>query len=156
MSKLKVLFLVFLLGFFGYWGVRVFAANPSKQVPKSSIGYIDMQKALASHPGAEKAMETLKSFQEERQKDLDAKIKGKELTEEEQKQITLLAQRYEGEIRKKDNELTLEILKDIKATIEKVAKGESLTVVLDQEAVFYGGVDITDLVIKELEGTKGK
>lgn len=150
MSKLKVLFLVFLLGFFGYWGVRVFAA----QAPKSSIGCIDMQRALASHPGAEKAMETLKSFQEERQKDLDAKIKGKELTEEEQKQITLLAQRYEGEIKKKDSELTLEILKDIKATIKKVAEEKSLTVVLDQEAVFYGGVDITDLVIKELEKQK--
>ena len=43
------------------------------------------------------------------------------------------------------------IFKDINLAIRTVANQKKLTVIVDKEAVFFGGVDITDDVIAELK-----
>lgn len=119
--------------------------------PQSTVGYIDLQKALTSHPQAKEAMEILRKFKKEREEDIQTKIKGKELSSEERQKITTLAQKYEQEIADKDVELTTMLLKDIQKMAGKIAKSLNLTVVLDQQVVVYGGVDITDMVIEKLK-----
>jgi outer membrane protein len=125
--------------------------SQSLTTQKCLIGVIDIQKAIVNHPKAEESMEILKNFQEERQQDLDSKTKNKELTAEEKEQINSLVSKYEKEIQDKDAELTNKLFESIKGAIEKVAKKKGLTVVLDKQSVFYGGVDITDEVIEELK-----
>ena len=42
--------------------------------------------------------------------------------------------------------------KDIRAAVEKVAKQQGVSVVLSRDVVLYGGVDLTDQVIKVVSG----
>jgi outer membrane protein len=114
------------------------------------IGTVDIQEAILKHPKAEESLNTLREFQAERQKDLDAKTKGKELTDEEKKQISELISKYEEEIENKDKELTAKLFEEIKLAIEKVAKRRGLILVVEKQSVFYGGIDITEEVIAEL------
>ena len=51
----------------------------------------------------------------------------------------------------KEKELMDPLMKDIEAAIKKVADKKGLTVVVDKNAVIYGGVDITDEVIKKMK-----
>jgi Skp family chaperone for outer membrane proteins len=119
---------------------------------KDSIAYLRLQYALTSHPNAKKAFQILKSFKEEREKDLQDKLKNKKkLSSEETKKIQELAQRYEQEIAKKDNELTAQLLGDIQKSAEEIAKEKGYGIVLDSQVVVYGGVDITKEVINYLK-----
>lgn len=154
MSKYaKSVLLVFIVGIFFYLfsQLQPRLGNLVITSPQSTIGYVDLQKALTSHPQAEAAIEILKKFQEEREEDLQAKVKGKELSPEERQKVNLLAQKYEQEIAEKDAELTRMLIKDIQKMAEKVAKNLNLTIILDRQAVVYGGVDITEDVIEKLK-----
>ena len=42
--------------------------------------------------------------------------------------------------------------KDIRTAVEKVAKAQGIGIVLNREVVLYGGVDLTDQVIKAIGG----
>jgi len=57
-----------------------------------------------------------------------------------------------GQVDKRKDELSKKITDDLKAAITKVAQAKGLTLVVDKIAVLYGGVDITDEVIKILNG----
>ena len=50
----------------------------------------------------------------------------------------------------KEKELMDPLMKDIETAIKKVADKKGLTVVVDKNAVIYGGVDITDEVSKAM------
>lgn len=142
---------LFLLTLLAFSQQKTSTLLPSSSSQKCLIGIIDLQKAIINHPKAKESMETLKNFQEERQKDLDSKTKGKELTDEERKQITELVSKYEEEIQELDRKLTEKLLEDVKTAAEKVAKKKGLIIVIEKEAVFYGGVDITEEVIQEMQ-----
>jgi outer membrane protein len=53
---------------------------------------------------------------------------------------------------KKRAELLGGLDKDIRTAVEKVAKQQGISVVLSREVVLYGGVDLTDQVIKAIGG----
>jgi outer membrane protein len=42
--------------------------------------------------------------------------------------------------------------KDIRAAIEKVARSQGIAIVLSRDVVLYGGVDLTDQVVKAISG----
>jgi outer membrane protein len=56
------------------------------------------------------------------------------------------------QVLKKRQELIGGLEKDIRAAIEKVAKEQGVGIVLSREVVLYGGVDLTDQVIKAIGG----
>lgn len=119
--------------------------------PSIPVGYLDMQKALFSHPKSKDAKEALQKFFEERQKDIDSKFgSNKNLTEEEQQQAKTLMSKYEQEIAEKDKELTDKLMADIQASMKKISQQKGLAVILDKQVVLYGGTDITDDVIKDI------
>lgn len=126
----------------------------SSAVSTLPIGYIDLQRILLLHPDTEPSMRELQKFQEERQRKLDEEIRGRELSPEEKDRISKVAERFEREIAEKDAELTGKIIRDIRNRVEKIAKNLNIQIVLDKEAVFFGGIDITENVIRELELTR--
>lgn len=128
----------------------------SAQVSKAAVpvGYLDMQKALFSHPKSKDAKEALQKFFEERQKDIDSKFGNtKNLSDEEKQLAQSLMTKYEQEIAEKDKELTEKLVADIQASMKKIAEQKKLTVILDKQVVLWGGVDITEDIVKDIAAT---
>lgn len=148
MKKNIVVVSIFLLLFLNYTGI--FSQTRPIKSTVLLIGYIDLQKVLFSHPSAATSMGELQKFQGERQRDLDEKIRGKDLSPDEKEKIADLAKKYEQEIAEKDNELTSKILSDVETVVEKIAKKLNISVVLEKQAIFFGGIDITEEVMKEI------
>lgn len=145
----RVLLIVAAAAVLGLLYKVVISAQVSKaQVP---VGYVDMPKALFSHPKSKDAKEALKKFFEERQKDVDSKFgSNKNLSEEEKQQAQSLMTKYEQEIAEKDKELTEKLVEDIQASMKKIAGQKKLSVIMDKQVVLWGGVDITEDLIKDI------
>jgi len=126
-------------------------AVKSNSTDSGTIGFVKLQEALLKHPKAKDSFAELQKFKAEREKDIQLKIQGKKLTDKEKEQINALAQKYEQEIQEKDNELTKVLFADIQSVIKEVATSKGLTVVVDAQAILYGGVDITQDVIDKLK-----
>lgn len=147
------------------------------------VGYIDMQKAIQSTNAGKKAKKDLetefnkrKSELEKKENDLkkmgeDLKRKQSVLSEEvfnrkqgEMQQEILqyreMVNKSQMDIQKKERDLTSPIVNKLKTVIDKVAKDEGYTVVLeksDQSVIWAkSDLDITDKVVKEFEKQKDK
>ncbi len=59
---------------------------------------------------------------------------------------------YNQQLEKRQKELSDKITSDIQAAIAKVAQQKGLATVVDKIAVLYGGIDVTEDVIKVLNG----
>lgn len=64
-----------------------------------------------------------------------------------------LQEDYLEQLEKRKNELSSKITEDIRQAIEKVAQQQGLATVVDKIAILYGGKDVTDEVIKVLNGS---
>lgn len=155
------------------------AATASAQNAK--IGYVDLQKAIQETTAGKKAKKDLeKEFNNKKadlqKKESDLKKMGEDL---EKKKVALSdemrakkTQELQGEmmkfqrevgesqmtIQKKERDLTAPIIEKLQASIEKVAKAGSYTMVLEksEQSVLWAqkDADLTDEVVKDVE--KGK
>lgn len=135
-----------------------------------SIGLLDINKVFDSHPNTTKIVELEKKINEEfqkRQQELTEKGKGKTKEEVQKLEAEMNAEwvPIRDEMLKKRQVLLDERYRDIILAVKKVAEDMKLTLVIRSELripvsqkellemplVFYGGVDITSVVIKELE-----
>lgn len=112
-----------------------------------SAGVVDYSYLISTNPATAKANEALKQEQEKAQKEYKEKSgalddKGKQDLERQ------LTQRME----QKRAELVKPILDKINATIKGVADAKGLTIVVNKNAVCYGGVDITKEVSGKITG----
>jgi outer membrane protein len=112
-----------------------------------TIGYVDMARAVDAHPRKASAESALKDYAQSQI--ADAQQRMKTMT---QPQRDDLQRQVNREILKKRSELIGGLEKDIRSAIDKVAKHQGVSIVLSREVVLYGGVDLTDLVIKEIGG----
>jgi len=112
-----------------------------------SVGYVDLQKALDAHPRKASAEAALRDYAQAEIADAQARMKTMTPVQKQdvQKQV-------DQDIFKKRSELLGGLDKDIRAAVETVAKQQSFTIVLSRDVVLYGGVDLTDQVIKVIAG----
>lgn len=141
--------------------VLFFAAGVAlAQASTSSIGYVDVQKVFKDYKETTKAQKELgkeeESFKkefEESQKKLEAAQKnGKSKEEIETLRTSLeekLAPKRES-LLKLNEKLTVSIQKSIVTSVTKVAQKLGLEVVVDKQVVIFGGMDLTDMVLSEL------
>ena len=118
-----------------------FAAPANKN---SAIGYIDTRKAMQAHPDMAGVEATMQTEMANAQQEFDAKAK--DLPEQEKQRYYVQLQQR---LQQKEAELINAIITKIEASVEKVAKAKDLAVVVERNSVIYGGVDITDDVIKD-------
>lgn len=111
------------------------------------VGYVDMQRALDAHPKKASSEEALNQFARAKATELRRLSQNKPPAEQ-----ANLARRTQEEILKRQRELLQALDKDIRAAVERVAKRAGVSVVLSHNVVLYGGVDLTEQVIKELQG----
>jgi outer membrane protein len=140
------------------------------------IGAVDLIKALNESEAGKKAKTELEGLIKSKQATLDEKSKSIEKMKEElEKQSSILStearkakeeelermireyQRMvadsQGEVKKKENDHTAKIVKDLRTVIEKIGKEEGYTVILEKAEgiVLFAKeeLDITDTVIKK-------
>jgi len=112
-----------------------------------TIGYVDMARAVDAHPRKASAESALKDYAQSQIADAQQRMKTMA-----QPQRDDLQRQVNQEILKKRSQLIGGLEKDIRSAIDKVAKQQGVSIVLSREVVLYGGVDLTDLVIKEIGG----
>ncbi len=149
MKKLKL----FILGL----ATILFASNFALA---DGIGYIDYQKVVESTPFARDTMKSLDSKalelqqylvdKEKEYKAIDTPIQKKNFQDKVANDFKAKETAYLKLKAKSENE----IYEKIKAAATDIMVQHKLNAVISDRAVFIGGMDITDLVIEKLKGTK--
>ena len=112
-----------------------------------TIGYVDMVRAVDAHPRKSSAEAALKDYAQSQIADVQQRSKGASAAQQED-----MRRQLNQQLLKKRQELIGGMEKDIRAAVEKVAKEQGVSIVLNREVVLYGGVDLTDRVIKAISG----
>lgn len=114
------------------------------------VGFIDGQTALMAHPKYEPSQKHLNDFV--MKKTEEAKQAAEKEPDADKRRIII------DDARKASGEEEMKIMNpitaDINKVIEQVAKAKGVTVVLNKMLIYFGGVDITDDVVKALKELK--
>ncbi len=147
----KIVSILLALAFFG--GVA-FAAD------FSNIGFVDMQQVFRGYKETEKAQEQLRKEEESFKKAFEesqAKIEKAEKDGKETEEIEKLKKELEKELEPKrtsllklNEELTIKLQSQILGAVEKVSKKVGIDLVIDKQVVITGGMDLTGMVLNEL------
>ncbi len=114
------------------------------------IGVADMQKVLVNHPRFEQVTKRIEAVY--RAKEQELKTAMEKVTDKKKGAETVEAKRREAA--QEEMKLKEPIFKEIRAAVRTVAKSKGVTVVLDSGAVQFGGLDITEDIVKELKKKK--
>jgi outer membrane protein len=145
------------------------------------IATVDLSKLLKDYPGSQKAMDKLQDIGKKKYKELvpmqdelkdlqnelqnnssvlskKEKEEKKELLEMKYEQFQKAKSQVDVEIQGKEDEMTQEVLGEIKDVIAGVAKDKGYDLILDAKTTAYakGGVDLTDDVEKDSKFTADK
>ncbi len=112
-----------------------------------SIGYVEMPRALESHPRKASSERALQEFFQAKQREFAERSKAMTAFQRQE-----LDRQLQQQIVEKRNELLGGLDKEIRTAVEEAAKQAGLTIVLDRSAVLYGGTDLTESVIKIVKG----
>lgn len=145
------------------------------------IGYVDLQKAIQETSAGKKAKKQLEDAFNKKKKELEkAEQDLQKMNEDLEKKAMVLSEdvrtqkqqefqkemlkyrdmvgKSQVEIQKRERELTMPILENLRDIIQNIAKKENYTVVLEksEQAVLWADkdIDLTDRVVKEFEKKK--
>lgn len=140
-SLILVIAIIFLFA-----GLRFITAQTSTAV---RIAYVDQQKIIQSYTPLFNAYNKLnQEYQTRLSKLQEAQQQGKS-----QEEIKKLADQYDRELLPYKQAVDA-LMKEVEKAFSDLAKKEGYGVVLDKNAVVWGGIDITDRVISQLTGKK--
>ncbi|MDQ7858360.1 MAG: OmpH family outer membrane protein [Armatimonadota bacterium] len=114
-----------------------------------TVGYVDMPRALDSHPRKASSERALQEFFQAKQREFQERSKGMTAFQRQE-----LDRQLQQQILDKRNELLGGLDKEIRAAVEASAKDAGITVVLDRSVVLYGGTDLTEAVIARIKGNR--
>ena len=158
-----------------------FASGAMAADPSFKIGYVDMQKAIQSTGAGKKAKKNLETAFNKKKEELQKKEADiKKMNEDFEKKKLVLSdevkQRKANELRtemmkyqemvgksqlaiqKKERDLTMPIVKKLRGLLEKIAKSDNYTVILEksEQSVLYAKkeIDLTERLVKDFEKAK--
>ena len=111
------------------------------------IGCVNPQKIMFQHPKFESVQKQIKSITDKKQSEAKSAID----KEKDDKKKASIYQEKRQELAKEESKLMAPLFTDINLAIRTVANAKKITVVVDKDAVFYGGTDITEAVVAELK-----
>ena len=109
------------------------------------IGCVNPQKIMFQHPKFESVQKQIKSITDKKQSEAKSAID----KEKDDKKKASIYQEKRQELAKEESKLMAPLFTDINLAIRTVANAKKITVVVDKDAVFYGGTDITDAVVEK-------
>ena len=111
----------------------------------SNVGVVDFRQVMAQHPGLTDADNTMKQTITDAQKEFEEKSAN--MGEKEKAEYY---QQTQQRLQQKQKELVEPIEASVNDAIKSVADAKGLSVVIDKNAVLYGGQDITQDVVKKV------
>ena len=157
------------------------ALAASARAAEMKIGYVDLQRALNESEAGKAAKERFKVQVDKLQVDLKKKKdqldgmkeqlekkasvmkpdEARNLESDYQKKLRDFERAYkdsQGELQQKDNELTVELLKELQVVIEEFGKEQGYSIILEQSSssVLYGAadLDLTEQIIARYNARK--
>lgn len=138
----------------------MFVAGISHAVSFTGIGFIDVQKVFKEYKETSKAQGDLAKQEESFKKDFEAsqaKLADAEKSGKKKDELEKMKKDMEEELAPKrdtllrlNEQLTTKLQAKILDSVKKVAKKVGIEVVLDKQVVINGGMDLTEMVITEL------
>ncbi|SDX66502.1 periplasmic chaperone for outer membrane proteins Skp [Acetomicrobium thermoterrenum DSM 13490] len=119
-------------------------------VAAEKIAIIDPQKVLFNHPKFQDTQKQIQAMMDKKQQ--ETKMAMETVKAEEEQRRIFMQKRQEAAI--EEQKMMEGLFKDIDMAIRVVAQAKGFTLVLDKNQVFFGGVDITNDVILELNKKK--
>ena len=159
------------------------ASALASEVITVKLGYVDLVRALNESESGKKAKADLEFMIKTKQSAIDEKGKAIEKAKSDlEKQTSVLSQDArktkeeelermlrdyqrlvsdsQGEVKKKETELTGEIVKELRTIVQKIGQDEGYTLILEgaEGQILYSKkeIDLTDAVIKRFNETKAK
>ena len=142
------------------------AANAQTAATPKVVGLIDRDKVVASYPKAQMAAEELKGLEDKLQKVIEGANKQYEDAKKANKpqaELDSLQKRLQGTIDEEGKRFQTRVSSlegDLEGAVDSAIKAEAavhhVDVVLLKQAVLFGGVDLTEGVVKRLAVAGGK
>ena len=120
--------------------------NIASAASSSSVGVVDMEQVSMAHPDVQNIQSQMETTINDIKKEFDEKSAG--MSDQEKADYYIQCQ---DRIRQKQEELLAPIRTSVEAAIKAVADKKGLAVVINKMAVVYGGQDITQDVINQLQ-----
>lgn len=114
------------------------------------VGFIDAQRVLLAHPKYESTQKHLDDFVQKKTSEARAAAE-KAANDEARMEIVRQARIESGE---EEIRVMNPIMEAINGAIDKIAKQKGVTVVVTKQMIYYGGVDLTEDVIKSVKALK--
>jgi len=130
-----------------FMGVGSFGGQASA-APASSVAVVDMQRVTAQSTDYQAAEQAFQREQAQAQSDFNTNSATMTTDGQKQEYAEQLTQR----LRQKEAEILSTWETKLDAAVKKAADAKGYTVVVERSQVLYGGADITDEVIKQLNG----
>lgn len=139
----------------------VLAAAPAGAgASAASLGFVDAQKVFQSYKAAQEAQSRFRheaqAYQDELADD-QRKLEEARRANKSPEEISKMQKKFEEDLKPKktrveglDRELSGKIKKQIEVVIAEVAKAKGVPTVVDKQVVLYGGIDLTDEVVRKL------
>jgi len=171
------LFMVFLLAL-PVWAAPKAATKAAGAGVSGKIGMVDMQKILRESKNSQKVRAAFMKDVEKKQAAivakegairkleeefkglapgaLDARKKKSEQIKHEMRELQYLREDAEGELKRKEMEITQKVIGEIMQVVRNYARGERFSIILDRMAVITAeeSVDITDRILKLYDAQK--
>lgn len=158
MTKKNISNLICCLSFISIGFFNNVNAETSKKV-----AIVDTKLILKKYSKAQKVLADIAKAEEKLRKKLHAKrqqLQEARAAKKTETEIQLLTQQIKNELEpeatklEKDSAAKSKAIEDeVKASIEKIKRKNKYMIVMIKDAVLFGGVDITDEVLKSLEGS---
>lgn len=128
-------------------------ASPTSNGGSSTVGVIDTSRMMSQdNPIYVNAAQEFMSYQSQLQKEAQAKIDAAPDDASKQK----IAEEMRENLAKKDQEIAKSVQDKAMEAAKAVGDAKGLSVVMTKDSVLYGGVDITDQVLKKLSSEAKK
>ena len=123
------------------WSSAVLASANEK------IGVIDSQKIIFQHPRFEAVTKQLQQISQKKENEMKMAVD----KESDQNKKAQIFNTKRNEFAQEEAKLMQPIFQEAQVAVRTVARLKGVTVVIEQSAVYFGGIDITDDVIQELK-----
>lgn len=118
----------------------------------STVGIIDLEKAVTAHPSYESKMSQFETYKEQESAKLDLYRNKEVLTDADKDAIVDLRLEIDTNVATKYAELFDPLTNDVINAVKTVGDESGIEAILDAQVVLYGGLDLTPAVVNLLKG----